>query len=557
MDAPRLNILKPLFHGPKSRFKFAVYDIETYGIGNLNFHSCGFFDGEQYWYFRSMEDFLSHVLRKEYNGWRFFAHFGGRFDVHFVFDWLRKFDPNLYMEVNCSGSAVISLTLREGKNRWRFVDSFRLMPKSLASLTNDFNVLHKKLVGRDFKEREYNEYDCRGLYEVLEIFFDEFDICSETIASHAMRVYRSHFMQRELWQPKREIEEFCRFAYAGGRCEIFRYDEAEVNQYDVNSLYPSAMLETVPVEYLFQSREIPDSDDRRIGFYKADIHYPDCYLPILPVHTDKLYFPVGDFTGIYTSMELRKAIEAGAAVRILEGRVFTAEPILRDYALQLFEMKKEADLQGQGAKRYIAKILMNSLYGKWGQRREQRVYILDDGREGLYPLPNGLAYYMSESQAAHILPHISAVITARARIRQHSLLSQARNWYTDTDSLFTDANYEVSDDLGSLHFEGAGKFQAFRLKEYRFKNGYKIKGLQRSKAETQEQRDAEDKRLAELYLQGEELIMPRMRGWAESVKAGLPAVGYVERKRRRRVVRDKRCRIKEDSRPWNYRELFD
>ncbi len=459
------------------------------------------------------------------------------------------------MEINCSGSAVISLTVHDSKHRWRFVDSYRLLPKSLATLTNDFDVKHKKLVGLDFTDRKYNEHDCRGLWEVLEIFFDSFAICSETIAAHAMRVYRTHFMKREIWQPHREIENFVRQAYAGGRCEIYRYDEAELNNYDVNSLFPCAMLEPVPVEYLFQSRELPGNSSR-IGFYRATIDYPDCYLPVLPWHDEKLYFPVGKFEGTYTNMELERAMVDGAKVEISEGRVFAASPIMSDYALSLFEMKKQAEQDGLSGKRYIAKILMNSLYGKWGQRREQRCYFVDDGRIGVWPLANGIAYYEMESHAAHINPHIAATITARARLMQHALLCKARNWYTDTDSLFTDANYETGDSMGALHYEGSGKFQAYRLKEYRFNGEYKIKGLPRSKDSDAEKRKAIDFELAELYLAGKAPVQPRMAGWAESIRAGEQTVRRVWRPRKPGATMDKRARAGQfDTRPWNVSEL--
>lgn len=533
-----------------------MYDIETPGKHSLEFYCCGFYDGEKYWNFKTMAAFLSHVLTSDYDGWRFFAHFGGRFDVHYVFDWLREHEPRTYMEINCSGSAVISLTVRQGKKRWRFVDSYRLMPASLATITHEFNVQHKKLSGREFTDLLYNEYDCRGLYEVLEIFFDEFGICSETIASHSMRVFRSHFLQRDIFQPATDVENFVRASYFGGRCEIYRYDPAELNHYDINSLYPRAMLEPVPIEYLFQTRTLPDDDTNRIGFFRAKIKYPDCDIPVLPWRLEKLYFPVGKFEGTFTSMELRRAIEQGAEVSIIEGRMFHAEPLLAGFTEKLFSMKQQAEVEGNHGRRYITKIVMNSLYGKWGQRREQRSFIVDDGREGVFPLPNGLAYYMMESRACHIMPHISSAITSRARLIIFDLLQKAKNWYTDTDSLFTNSVYPVSTKLGDLKFEGRGAFQAFRLKEYRFNDEYKIKGLQRSKNEDEAARRREDRELAEQYLAGQEIESERMIGWTESVRVGEKTVRRIIRTRKRLPIRDKRARLGEfDTRPWNTLEL--
>jgi hypothetical protein len=505
-----------------------------------------------------MESFLSQCLTKEYDGWRFFAHFGGRFDVHYVFDWIRANAPETQMEINCAGSCVIALTVRQGKMRWRFVDSYRLLNKSLASLTHEFDVKHKKLVGLEFTDRIYNEHDCRGLWEVLDIFFKEFSICSETIASHAMRVFRIHFMRREIYQPNRNIESFVRDSYFGGRCEIYNYKKSKVNHYDINSLYPTAMLHSVPVDYLYKSRDLPSDDERRIGFYHARIDYPDIDLPILPFRWKKLYFPVGQFEGNFSSLDLKAAIQQGAGVKIYSGIVFLAEPLMKEYAESMFAMKKQASIEGNGAKREISKKLMNSLYGKWGQRREQRAFIVDDGREGAFPLPNGLAYYMIDSFASHILPHISAAITSRARLIQHSLLSAAPQWYTDTDSLFTTAEYPVSEELGALHYEGSGTFQAYRLKEYVFEGEYKIKGLQRSKDPDKKKREAEDKALAEKYLAGEEIISERMVGFTESIRQGLPTVRRVQRKRIRNEIMEKRARDgKYGTRPWRANEIVE
>lgn len=533
-----------------------MYDIETPGKESLDFHNVGFYDGEEYINFRSMAEFMNHIARKDYHGWRFFAHFGGRFDVHYVFDWIREHSPDTFMTINCAGSSVISLSVKKGEHWIRFSDSYRLLPKSLDTLTHEFDVKHKKLRGRSFTDELYNEHDCRGLYEVLEQFFDAFETCSETIASHAMRVFRSHYLHKDIYQPHRAVEEFCRAAYVGGRCEIYRFDEAEVNHYDVNSLYPSAMLAPVPIEYLYATKVLCETPNR-IGFYRAQIKYPDCYMPILPFHSDKLYFPTGEFEGNFSSIDLQRAISEGAEVRILHGHVFHAENILKEYAENMFKLKQDAERAGNRGLRYVYKILNNSLYGKFGQRRQQRSFIVDDGRLGAFPLPNGLAWYLTESRSAHILPHIAATITSRARNIQFDLLKRGQQWYTDTDSLFTSALYAVDDALGSLHFEGRGKFRAYRLKEYKFNEEYKIKGLPRSKNEDDEARQREDRELAEKYLAGEMTFNERMKGWTESVRQGEKTVCRIIRPRIRREIVDKRARAGEyDTRPWRVAELI-
>jgi hypothetical protein len=485
----------------------------------------GFYDGVDYHPFYNFGDFLTFVLRKRYHGWRFFAHFGGRFDVHYVFDWLREHEPSTHLEAICSGSCVIGLVVRIGRNRWKFVDSFRLMMASLERLTYDFDVQHKKLKGRKFTDEEYNRHDCMGLYEVLDQFFDIFDICSETIATHAMRVFRSKYLKKDIYQPSREVESFIRKTYFGGRCEIYRYDARQLYKYDVNSLYPAAMLDPVPIDYLWQSRKLPDHDNH-IGFYRATVTYPERYLPVLPVKVDKLYFPTGRFEGYFTSPELRQAVQDGAGLKIHSGRIFHAEPLLAEYATDIYKMKQRAEREGKLGIRWTTKFLLNSLYGKFGQRRMQKTYLTDTGEIGLFPLPDGMAFRFIHSRASHIMPHIASTITARARLIIWDYLNKIKSWYTDTDSLFSSKKVPTADGLGGLKLEGRGKFQAHRLKEYNFE-----------------------------YMQGEEISFNRMAGFLESINAGQKTVRHVKQKKKRNQIREKRKRIGNDTRPWDMIEL--
>lgn len=198
-----------------------MYDVEVNPANWNEFLMVGFFDGTNYYSFKSLNDFLNHVLTKHYDGWRIFAHYGGRFDIHYIYDHLRKFEPETFhCDITCVGSCVISLQLREkfSRGNWRFVDSFRLLPRSLATLTNEFDVQHKKLdFEAAFKNKKallkYNEYDCRGLYEVLETFFNLFELCSETLPSHAMRVFRAYYQKYAIQQVDSKIEEFIRRCY--------------------------------------------------------------------------------------------------------------------------------------------------------------------------------------------------------------------------------------------------------------------------------------------------------------------------------------------------------
>src|SRR6266581_532883 len=50
------------------------------------------------------EEFLNHILQKQYDDWRFFAHFGGRYDFNFIFDYVRNKLSEIEVSFFCSGA---------------------------------------------------------------------------------------------------------------------------------------------------------------------------------------------------------------------------------------------------------------------------------------------------------------------------------------------------------------------------------------------------------------------------------------------------------------------
>jgi len=547
-------------------FNYAVYDLETKGKDSTEFEMMGFFDGETYTCFRDPEKFLAHVCTPKYHKWKIFAHYGGRYDVNFLFDLIRGMHPLWLIGIVFSGSACIAFTVKIGEGRWRFTDSFRLMPAGLARLTQEFDVEHKKLAF-DPTSPLYNEHDCRGLYEVLAKFFLLTGQRCITLAATAMSIFRHDYQSRDLPSVRDKVTDWIRLGYFGGRVETYRWDAATLNCYDVNSLYPYAMMGPLPVRYDMGTRRIPDNDDKFIGFYEADVDYPELYIPSLPYllsesQEQKLYFPVGRFTGYFTSMELRQAICDGAGVRVIQGFQFFAEAILRDYSLGIFKIKQDAEAAGRQAIRFAAKILLNALYGKFGQRPEHETYILDPGTAVLNPgdpnspeirpLPKGMAYYMRGSHAAHLLPHIASAVTSRARLLMCNRLRRAgRIWYTDTDSIFTSKNLPNSNEMGDLRHEGRGLFQAHGLKEYQFKGVYALKGIS-----LRSDNPAENDQKALDYLHGIPVTSMRMAGLKESIQRGKQAFRLTPVTKVRRRRGEKRARDGDDTRPWNVKELL-
>lgn len=450
----------------------------------------GFYDGAEFTIFDKMEDFLDHVLKFTYRGYKIYAHNGGRYDFRFIIDSLSG-DTRFKMKHLFTQDRIRELVIQDAsKHRWYFADSFALLPSSLKKITHDFDVKHKKLDDVDYsniskhnpKDRLYLKHDCLGLYEVLEKYFDQeiFDGLRPkgTIASNAMQIFRSS-LKRPLKRTTKNMEDFIRQGYFGGRTEVFKLIARNVDHYDYNSLYPSVMLENkMPVG-------LPIWTDTyikgKIGFYEASIDYPSStYIPALPLLRDnKLLFPTGKFSGHFVSCELDRAIEQGARVKVKSGVVFhVGRKIFTDYVNQLYKIKSVSD--SKSAQYFIAKIYLNGLYGKFGQNPEKETIVKTSFEEALEKelipyLPElGLYKEKNISCAGYLLPHIASWITAKARLKLHDALLACKDpYYCDTDSIFATQKFKTCDKtLGALKYEGHYEDAIFLLpKLYALKSG--------------------------------------------------------------------------------------
>ncbi len=540
-------------------FKYATWDIEASEWWNLAL--IGMWDGTNYYHFKTVPEFIEYAMQDKYRDWRFFAHFGGRYDLNFVFDWLRT-QSHITCEFYTSGSLVIQMTLKSGSRRIKLCDSYRLfyMPGNdsqtrtdnkagLASLGKAFNVPHQKTefdfanVGYNKETIEYNEQDCRCLYEVIERFFVETGIQSETFASHALRVWRKDFLKQTIWKPHENVLTLARQTYHGGRVEVFKHRAEHIYAYDVNSMYPYVMQFEMPTEYVGESRQLTD---KYYGFLDVDIYIPESYVPVLPLRREKLYFPVGTMRGQWTSEELIEAERQGCTIqKIHQGFYFKTCEIFKDYVTKLYALKKSS---GEPT-RTIAKGLLNALYGKFGQNPTKKIYISErTSPDGATPIvlangcPSGFAYYERTSRSAYLLPHLASAVTSKARLHLFSKLDY-NTFYCDTDSVFTSVEIRTSKELGEWGEVGTGAGHFIQPKLYQFRGTWKSKGLNKEQS-------------IDDFIAGSPNTGKRSRSIKEAMKSDTDACSHVTVQKLLRETKPKRAPDGEnDTRPWNITEL--
>ena len=469
-----------------------VFDIEALNWNNI--YAIGIYDGKDVNILTSPvlknNSFIKWLLDNLADGDIVYAHNGGKYDFLFIFDFIKSVEGKL-LSIKVINASVVMFRVEYDKKRIEFRDSYAILPSSLKSLTNDFNVKHKKLemdYTKGLKDTNFYNYfknDLIGLYEVLE---QSRELTEKlTLASNSMNIFLTDFYQKEYYNNSIAIDDIFRLGYMGGRVEIFKMRGTDLHYYDINSLYPSVMKENeYPLienkNYRYVNRFYPDV----LGYYYCNIESPDMHIPLLPYRTakGKLIFPVGKWQGWYYSPEILKARELGYDISIRKGYVFEDTGyIFRDFVNHYYNIKSHST----GAKKAIAKLVLNSLYGKFGQRHVFDEFIIDDDEKARYNyIPSlNLSRRKRISYSKYQHTEIAGLITSYARLKLYSLFEKAGMdsvYYCDTDSIITSSLMKTSSALGDIKEEAdIEEFIALSPKVYAYTESNKEKVVIKAK----------------------------------------------------------------------------
>src|SRR5262249_7552443 len=86
----------------------------------------------------------------------------------------------------------------------------------------------------------------------------------------------------------------------------------------------------------------------------------------------RLCFPVGRFRTVLPQPELQAALSAGDIVNVYAACVYDGANIFADYVDYFYDKRMMFEAEGNKAFSFMFKIMLNSLYGKFGQ--SGRVY---------------------------------------------------------------------------------------------------------------------------------------------------------------------------------------
>ena len=451
--------------------KFATSDIEANHWVYLV--AIGLFDGTDYNVFDSIDNYLDFIITKKYNGYRIYFHNGGRYDFLFLVEKLLDRGDVTFVQ---KSSGLLLLKFRTTNFNCEFADSFAILPASLEKLIQTYNIEEKKIKidfkkGFKFSDKKMQEHlknDCISLYKILEQTEKYYGFLSLTVPAQALRIFTKDYFSGYIYQASNSFDKYFRENYyKGGRVEVYKGFGENLYYYDVNSLYPFVMLQKMPIGEPIKTKKYINN---KSGFYKIKLKSKTDF-KISPISIKKdgaNYYVNGDIgdTFYLTSVELKYLIEKKIKYEVIEGYYFEREAYLfEDFVNHFYEKKKNAKDE---VERYIAKLMLNALYGKMGQSLEGENIKSYEGEKNykIFDASNDLILVTQDRKVKYRGVYIAAYITSLARMHHLKLMEKIgfeHIYYCDTDSIITDKKINTGKDIGELKLEDEIKEGVFLM----------------------------------------------------------------------------------------------
>ena len=366
----------------------------------------------------------------------------------------------------------------------------------------------------------YLRLDCEAAAAALDALIKEAERCEYQLAGTVGGTSYKNFsalaeLEPASW-PDAATYYAARAGYYGGRTEVFRPLAERGFAYDINSAYPAALTKVdLPVGEMMQHTGVSARRAFRRGkegIFVARVRVPeDTFLPPLPQRTPlgRLVYPVWEFEGSWTGIELRSAIERGVEVTVDSALVWgDAEPVMASALLIGWENRARAKAEGNDSMAGWHKWHCNSFTGKLAEDPEKERVVgnpLDDevricrceaSARGCRcnawrPLDKtgslwGAPFWRL-SACAHV--HWAAYLTAWTRV---TLLGHMEDdgergrsmVYSDTDSVksVSPRTHDIGDGLGQMKNEGDWeRWAAPAPKVYRYWDPAKAEWVVRGK----------------------------------------------------------------------------
>lgn len=363
--------------------------------------------------------------------------------------------PRPYKGVFAIDDYPFWMTLFSKRGTFRFIDSLNYYRVGLAELGEAVGLSKGAMPDFDEPDNVWIPY-CRRDAEIVAVAMQrlmaewrkqDLGNWQPTAAALAYSSYRHKFMPQPIVTHDRlDVKKFERAAFVGGESHNwFRGDYPHrVHQVDVRGMYPSIMRnELMPVQ-LSDYVTGPNSKhllERRPDYvYAASVTVGDCVGDV-PLKIDRrVTYPHGVVDCHLCGPELDRVLAAGRILRVHAAARYTAAKLFTGWVDYWTEKRAEARQTGNGTADGLAKLMLNSLFGKFGQLPQN--WVLWPARHpevrfGLWAAPSpvsgrlvkwraigGNSEYRNETQERQdshtVLP---AIVTAHGRELMRSIVA--------------------------------------------------------------------------------------------------------------------------------------
>ena len=351
------------------------------------------------------------------------------------------------------------------KNQVHIQDSLKILPIPVRDIATAFNlpILKGEIDYKAYREVGYQptkeEWDyidndveivARGLKEFFALNLKKMTLSGDALFSYKKSIGGAKQFNR--YFPKLDYDSFLRPSYKGGYVYVKEDRRGETIGsglvFDVNSLYPSVMYnELLPYyEGVYFEGDFEPTSKYPLAIMNVDICFDlkPKHLPTIQIKKGYLQFKATEYqstsngdiinmTLTSVDLDLIKEHYNISYLEVIDGYKFMGRKgLFKDYIDHWTEVKIRAGKEGNKALRFIAKRMLNSLYGKFGTNPNAtcKVPYLEDGE--------GIKFYTGEEKTKDpvYLP-MASFITAYARKKTITTAQSVydRFIYSDTDSI--------------------------------------------------------------------------------------------------------------------------
>ena len=399
-------------------------------------------------------------------------------------------DLNLYYQGSLSSVAQsFKLDVHKGIYPYTFVNKDNIYYKGKAPEEKYFNNGDYALFLEECKDldnfdlKTYTEKYClldsQLCYEIAikhlkecvgEIDGRHYNVQScVTGAGIALKMFKQVFLNDTLNETPEKVTINERFRYKGGRTEVFKkeFDGIKTNErlyyFDINSSYPASMTQEMPYRYVrsekFNNKEMTADEIKKCNGYFASVEYVGDnkhFIPNILIRTeegDVMATNKSDFDW-HWGCELIEAYKNGCKIIVNECEHYETKKIFEDYANYFYNERLKVKKTDE-CKAMFYKLLLNSLYGKFGQKTFTSTEIVNNSQEMYnnlgqfdrlinFEVVNNkiIMEYETKGDDKNVgkLIRFSSYISALSRCNLSEVMRDIGHeniYYCDTDSIFT------------------------------------------------------------------------------------------------------------------------